>query len=124
VSLFTGRLLITAKDLGGKWSISQGESLIYENGKVVVGTLDSEISFKPGQSYVDLDYISMSQLSNFLEKQFGYRFARNAYDPNLRVTMRINVKDSLEQILNLLSVITNKNYEINKDTKEIEVRTN
>ncbi|UJH90106.1 FecR family protein [Antarcticibacterium sp. 1MA-6-2] len=124
VSLFTGRLLITAKDLRGKWSLIEGESLVYENGKVVVGKLDSEISFKPGKSFVDLDYIPMGKLSNFLEKQYGYRFARNVYEPDLRVTMRINKEDSLEQILNLLSVITHKNYEINKETKEIKVITN
>ena len=79
------------------------------------------MSFESGNQFIEINNLEIEELFKFLEKRFDYEFDKNHYTKNKRVTLRINKKDSLEQILKLLSIINNTTYEINQEKREIQV---
>jgi len=56
-----------------------------------------------------------------LENKFGYRFISNVSDKDKRVTFRIYNVDSLEKVLNVLSIKNNSAYELDEKLKIIRV---
>ncbi|MDT0689089.1 FecR family protein [Salegentibacter sp. F188] len=121
VTLFSGRILVSVNGLAKSWALIKGEKFIYKNENAIVKEFNTTLSFDAGDSYKDLNNIELEKLFTFLEKRFGYKFITSAYTLEKRVTLRINKADSLEEILNLLSIINNLNYEINQETKEIGI---
>lgn len=119
VALYTGRVSVSIKGIAESWGLIPGERLIYSNGEAQIQNFDVQMSFESGNPHIDIESMKMEELIPFLQERFGYKFAENSYDPSKRVTLRINKNDSLKQILELLSIINNRTYEINEETKEI-----
>ena len=117
ISLYTGKVLISVEGKAESWAIAPGESFNYQNGKTTIEEFDAELSFEAGNEFIDVNNVELERLLKFLENRFNYQFQKNLYTPKKRVTLRINKSDSLEEILNILSIINNTNYELNKTTK-------
>lgn len=124
VSLYTGRVLIAVKDKVESWTLIPGERFNYTKGQSYINKFDTNLSFEFGNKFIDINNIELDKLLIFLEKRFGYKFKKDDYTKEKRVTLRINENDSLQEILKLLSTINNTNHEMNTETKEIEVTTN
>lgn len=121
ISLYTGRVLVSIKNRADSWGIIPGESLVYIGGKACIKEFDSSLSFESGNEFIDINNIELENLFHFLSKRFDYKFKKNIYTKDKRVTLRINKKDSLEQIIKILTIINHTTYEINPETKEIQV---
>jgi hypothetical protein len=121
ISLYTGRVLVSVKGKAESWGLIPGESFVYREGKAYVEKFDTNLSFESGNRFVDINNLEIEELFKFLEKRFNYEFDKNHYTKNKWVTLRINKKDTLEQILKLLSIINNTTYEINQEKREIQV---
>ncbi|WP_373059392.1 FecR family protein [Zunongwangia sp. H14] len=121
VTLFSGRILVSVDGLEKSWALIKGEKFIYENERALIRRFNTTLHFDDNVSYKDLNNIELEKLFEWLEKRFGYEFLTNDYTQEKRVTLRINKEDSLKDILNLLSIINNLNYEVNKETKKIEI---
>lgn len=117
ISLFEGKVLVSVKGKVESWAIVPGESFAFENGCVLIEEFDSELSFASGNEFIDVNNIALERLLKFLENRYDCQFEKTSYTHTKRVTLRINKSDSLEQILKILSIINNTNYELNKTTK-------
>jgi len=121
IFLYTGRVMVSVKGKAESWGLIPGESFVYSEGKTYVEKFDTNLSFESGNQFIDINNLGIEELFKFLEKRFDYEFDKNYYTKNKRVTLRINKKDTLKQILKLLSIINNTTYEISQEKKEIQV---
>jgi hypothetical protein len=121
VSVFSGRALISVKDISASFAIISGETFLSNNGKIDVKTFDTNLSFEGGNQYIDFNYIKMEKLFSLLEDRFDHQFIVDSLTNSKRVTLRINKTDSLSDILNLLSIINHSAYEIDKENNRTEV---
>jgi len=124
ISLYTGKVLVSVEGNTESWAIVPGESFIYENGETFIEEFDADFSFDAGNESIDVNDIELERLLNFLEERFKYKFKNETHVKNKNVTLRINKTDSLEQILVILSIINNSNYEVNSTTKQILISEN
>lgn len=121
ISLYTGRLMVSVKGQAESLGLIPGESLSYRKGKTEIKKFDAILSFDLRNTFIDVNNMKLEQLINFLRKRFNYEFESSSYDNNERVTLRINKEDSLDEILNILSIINNMNYEIDEKNRKVEV---
>ncbi|WP_081210662.1 FecR family protein [Salegentibacter sediminis] len=121
VTLFSGRVLVSIKDKAESFAIIPGESLVYKNGRTSIEKFETILSFEAGNKFIDVNYLEIEKLFDFLSDRFGYEFHTDSIMENKRVTLRINKSDSLEQVLNILSIINKTNYEVNKEQKKVTI---
>lgn len=121
VTLFTGRVLVSVKDRAESWALIPGESFVYKKGRASVERFETILSFEAGNKFIDVNYVKLDKVLDFLEERYGYEFDMETIPVNKRVTLRINESDSLEQILNVLSIINNTNYEMNPTEKKVKL---
>jgi hypothetical protein len=121
IFLYTGRVIVSVKSKAESWGLIPGESFVYSGGKAYIKKFDNNLSFESGNQFIDINNLELEELFKFLKKRFDYDIDKNYYTKNKSVTLRINKKDNLEQILKLLSIINNTTYEINQETKKIQV---
>ena len=121
ISLYSGRVLITIKDKVEAWALIPGESFSYQNGQTAVEKFETILSFDAGNNYIDVNYVEVKELLQFLSKRFNYSIQAVDEMGVKRVTLRINKTDSLEQILEVLSIINKTNYEVNHEQKQVRI---
>ncbi|MGB7841437.1 MAG: FecR domain-containing protein [Salinimicrobium sp.] len=121
VSLFSGRVLVSVKNRAESWALIPGESFVYKKGRASVERFETILSFEAGNKFIDVNYVELDKVIEFLEKRYGYEFEMGSIPGYKRVTLRINRADSLEQILNVLSIINNTDYEMNPTEKKVKL---
>lgn len=121
VTLFSGRVLVSIKDKAESFAIIPGESFVYRNGRTSIEKFETILSFEAGNKFIDVNYLELDKLFGFLSDRFGYEFYTDSVMKNKRVTLRINKSDSLEQVLNILSIINKTNYEVNQEQKKVTI---
>lgn len=121
ISLYTGKVTVSINGTKESFDVVPGESLVYEGGKISIKTFETSLSFEAGNEYVDINHLELEKVFDFLEERFDYNFERDSLPETMRVTLRINRSDSLDQILKLLSIINKTDYEVNHKTKRIQV---
>lgn len=121
VSLFTGSVSVAVKNKTEPQKIVPGERFVYQEGNVLIENFDVNLSFKSGNEYVDVDSVKLTKLYNFLGDRFDYKFEIDSKIKNTKVTLRIEKSDSLEQLLKILSIISNTAYEVNQATRNIQI---
>ena len=121
VSLYTGRVLVSVKDRSESWALIPGESFIYKKGRASVERFETVLSFEAGNKFIDVNYVELDKVLEFLGERYGYNFEMESISGKKRVTLRINKSDSLERILNVLSIINNTSYEMNPTKKKVKL---
>lgn len=120
ISLFTGRIEVSGVDKMSTWNLVPGEMLLYSGGKARIEKFDNNLSFGPGEAFIDIDNLKLEKLFAFLEKRFDVDLRTKNSIEDKRVTLRINRRDSLQHILKILSTINHTTYEVNLKTEEIQ----
>jgi len=110
VELFEGSVQMNVKGQDQKWILKPGEKFTYGNQIASV----SEFS-----RFVDFDNENLSVISHYIEENYGYKVVLPKENQNQKITIRINRKEDLKTILQLLSEMYNLNFEINEDLKQI-----
>lgn len=110
VELFEGSVQMNVKGQNQKWILKPGEKFTYGNQTASV----SEFS-----RFVDFDNENLSAISHYIEENYGYKVVLPKENQNQKITIRINRKEDLKTILQLLSEMYNLNFEINEDLKQI-----
>lgn len=121
ISLYTGKVTVSINGTKDSFDVVPGERLVYESGKISIETFETSLSFEAGNEYVDINHLELEKVFDFLEERFGYSFDKDSSPGTMRVTLRVNRSDSLDQILKLLSIINKTDYEVNHKTKRIQV---
>ncbi len=110
VELFEGSVQMNVKGQNQKWILKPGEKFTYGNQTASV------TEFSP---FIDFDNEKLSAVSLYIEETYGYKVRLPEENQDQKITIRINKKEDLKTILQLLSEMYNLNFEINEDLKEI-----
>lgn len=113
VFLYEGSVQMSIKDQVEKWILKPGEKFIYGNNVAKV------LEFS---RFVDFENEKLSSLSDYLQDNYGYKMTIPEEYNNQRITVRINKKEDLKTIVQLISEMYNLNFEINEDLKQITFR--
>jgi len=110
VSLFEGSVEMSVKNQDKKWILVPGETFTYANNTAEV----TEFS-----RFVDFDNQKLTDVSDYIQENYGYKVIIPAEYSNQRITVRINKKEDLKIIVQLISEMYNLNFEINDELKEV-----
>ena len=110
VALFEGSVEMSVKDQTQKWILVPGEKFTYANNTVEVSEFEI---------FTDFENEKLTVLAAYIKTNYGYtvKFPKEYYDQH--ITLRINKKEDLEIIIQLISEMYNLNFEINEDLKQI-----
>lgn len=113
VELYEGSVQMNVKDQDKKWILKPGEKFIYGNNTAEVS------QFK---RFTDFENEKLSVVSDYIMANYGYKMTiPHEYD-NQRITVRINKKEDLKTIVQLISEMYNLKFEINEELKQITFR--
>ncbi|MEL1255248.1 FecR family protein [Flavobacterium sp. DGU38] len=110
VELYEGSVQMNVKGQEKKWILKPGEKFTYGNESASV----TEFS-----RFIDFDNEKLSAVSEYIEENYGYKVILPKDHLNQKITIRINKKEDLKTILQLISEMYNLNFELNEDLKQI-----
>lgn len=113
VELYEGSVQMNVKDQTQKWILKPGDKFTYGN------KIASVIEFN---RFMDFDNEKLTVVSDYIEANYGYKMIIPQEYTNQRITVRINKKEDLKTIVQLLSEMYNLNFEINDELKQITFR--
>ncbi|MBF4518647.1 FecR family protein [Flavobacterium sp. ANB] len=110
VELYEGSVQMSVKNQTEKWILKPGEKFTYGNKTALVTEFNR---------FMDFDNEKLSVVSTYIESNYGYKVTIPAEYSNQRITVRINKKEDLNTIVQLISEMYNLNFEINEKVKQI-----
>ncbi|MWB94105.1 iron dicitrate transport regulator FecR [Flavobacterium sp. GA093] len=110
VQLYEGSVQMNVKNQKQTWILKPGDKFIYGNKTALV----TEFS-----RFVDFENENLSVLSAYIESNYGYKVIIPQEYSNQRITVRINKKEELKTIIQLIAEMYNLNVEINEKLKQI-----
>ncbi|KQB42678.1 FecR anti-FecI sigma factor [Flavobacterium aquidurense] len=110
VALYEGSVEMTVKDQNKSWILKPGEKFTYYNKIALVADFSR---------FIDFENEKLSVLSTYIETNYGYHVTIPQEYYNQRITVRINKKEDLKTIIQLISEMYNLNYEVNENLKQI-----
>jgi transmembrane sensor len=110
VELYEGSVEMSVKNQNKKWILKPGEKFTYGNKAALVTGFNR---------FIDFDNEKLSVVSTYIESNYGYKVTIPQQYSNQRITVRINKKEDLKTIIQLISEMYNLNYEVNEKLKQI-----
>lgn len=110
IELYEGSVEMSVKNQTKKWILKPGEKFTYGNETAVVAGFDR---------FVDFDNENLSAVSTYIESNYGYKVTIPQQYDNQKITVRINKKEDLTTIVQLIAEMYNLNFEINEKVKQI-----
>ena len=110
VALYEGSVQLSVKNNNNKWILKPGEKFTYGNNISSVAKFDR---------FMDFENQKLSVVTNYIESNYGYKVIIPKEYYNQRMTFRINKKEDLKTILELISEMYNLNVEVNEKIKQI-----
>ncbi|CAC9974707.1 FecR family protein [Flavobacterium panici] len=113
VELYEGSVQMNVKDRNEKWILKPGEKFTYGNQTPSVTEFNR---------FIDFDNQKLTDLSTYIETNYGYKVIMPQEYQNQRITVRINKKEDLNTIIQLISEMYNLNYEVNEKLKQVTLQ--
>ncbi|MFH7019259.1 FecR family protein [Flavobacterium sp. FlaQc-47] len=110
VELYEGSVQMSVKNQDEKWILKPGEKFTYGNNIALVAEFNR---------FVDFDNEKLITISHYIETHYGYNVIIPQEYNNQRITIRINKKEDLNTIVQLISEMYNLNFEVNENLKQI-----
>jgi transmembrane sensor len=110
VELYEGSVQMSVKNQNKKWILKPGEKFFYGNSTGSVAEFNR---------FVDFENEKLTFVSTYIEANYGYKVIVPQEYFNQRITIRINKKEDLKTIVQLISEMYNLNYEVNDKLKQI-----
>ncbi|GAA3780618.1 FecR family protein [Flavobacterium ginsengiterrae] len=110
VELFEGSVQMNVKGQDQKWILKPGQKFTYGN---------QTASVEEFSRFVDFDNEKLTVISSYIEENYGYKVIIPQDYKDQKITIRINKKEDLKIIVQLISEMYNLNFEINDDLKQI-----
>jgi transmembrane sensor len=113
IALYEGSVQMNVKGSENKWILKPGEKFMYGNNRAEVTEFNRFTYFENEK---------LSAVSDYITASYGYKMTIPKEYDNQRITVRINKKEDLKTIVQLISEMYNLNFEINEDLKQITFR--
>ncbi|MFH6996603.1 FecR family protein [Flavobacterium sp. FlaQc-57] len=110
VQLFEGSVEMSVANQDKKWILKSGEKFTYGNKVAEVAEFNR---------FMDFEDEKLSIVGTYIESNYGYKVILPEEYSNEKITIRINKKEDLKTIIQLISEMYNLNYEINEKLKQI-----
>ncbi|PAM93229.1 iron dicitrate transport regulator FecR [Flavobacterium sp. IR1] len=110
VALYEGSVQMSVQGGSQKWLLKPGEKFSYTDNIASVNTFNR---------FIDFDDQKITVLGAYIEKNYGYSVQFPKEYQNRKITVRINKKEELETILQVISEIYNLDFEKNEELKQI-----
>ncbi|MCI9846871.1 FecR family protein [Flavobacterium pectinovorum] len=113
VALYEGSVQMNVKAQDKKWILKPGEKFMYGNNIAEVAEFNR---------FTDFENEKLSVVSDYIMANYGYKMTIPKEYDHQRITIRINKKEDLKTIVQLISEMYNLNFEINEALKQITFR--
>ncbi|MEN2401633.1 FecR family protein [Flavobacterium sp. MC2016-06] len=110
VMLYEGSVQMNVKGQSENWVLKPGEKFTYGNGNPAIEEFNR---------FTDFDNEKLSNVSTYIEKNYGYKMIIPAEYNDQRITLRITKKEDLKTIIQLISEMYNLKFEVNEKVKQI-----
>ncbi|KAF2508085.1 FecR family protein [Flavobacterium foetidum] len=110
VELYEGRVQMNVKGLSQKWILKPGDKFIYA---------DKIAEVEEFNRFTDFENEKLAGVGHYIEKNYGYKIIVPQEFANQRITVRINKKEDLKTIVQLISEMYDLDFEINEESKQI-----
>jgi transmembrane sensor len=110
VELYEGSVQMNVKNQTKNWILKPGEKFTYGNKTALVAEFNR---------FTDFDNEKLSDVSAYIELNYGYKVIIPENYNNQRITVRINKKEDLNTIVQLIAEMYNLNFEVNEKLKQI-----
>lgn len=110
VELFEGSVQMNIQGKKQSWILKPGEKFTYGNEIAEVANFER---------FVDFDNQKLSVVASYVENNYGYKMILPEEYSSQPVTLRINKKEDLNIIIQLISEMYNLNFEVNEKLKQI-----
>jgi len=110
VQLYEGSVQMNVKDQTQKWILKPGEKFMYRNKTASV------IEFN---RFTDFDNAKLIEVCSYIKDNYGYKIVLPQEYSDQKITVRINKKEDLKIIVQLISEMYNLNFEINEELKVV-----
>lgn len=110
VELYEGSVQMNVKGQEKNWILKPGEKFTYGNGAATV------VDF---ERFMDFDNEKLNEVIGYVKSNYGYQLVLPETYHDKRITLRINKKEDLKTIVQLISEMYNLNFEVNEALKQI-----
>ncbi|QSB28994.1 FecR family protein [Flavobacterium sp. CLA17] len=110
VELYEGSVQMNVKGQEKNWILKPGEKFTYGEGAVTVADFER---------FMDFDNEKLNAVTAYVESNYGYQLILPETYHDKRITLRINKKEDLKTIVQLISEMYNLNFEVNEALKQI-----
>ncbi len=110
VQLYEGSVQMNVKDQTQNWILKPGEKFIYGNKTASVSEFNR---------FTDFDNAKLLDVCTYIKEDYGYKMTLPEEYYSQRITVRINKKEDLKTIAQLISEMYNLNFEINEELKVV-----
>lgn len=110
VELYEGSVQINIKNQDKKWILEPGDKFTYDQKTAVITDFNR---------FTDFDNDKLSAVVVYIQASYGYKVAIPSEYLEKPITIRINKKEDLKDLVQLLAEMYNLNFEINEELKEI-----
>ncbi|KFF02994.1 FecR family protein [Flavobacterium reichenbachii] len=110
VELYEGSVQMNVKGQEKKWILEPGQKFTY--GKEIAAVDEFN-------RFTDFENEKLTAVSAYIQTNYGYKMIIPEEYNNIRITVRINKKEDLKTIVQLMSEMYNLNFEINEKVKQI-----
>lgn len=110
VDLYEGSVKMNVKGNANNWILSPGEQFIYNNKSIDVQAFNR---------FKDFDNVMFTSVIGYIKINYGYSVIMPAEFRNKNITLRVNKKEELSNVVSLIADMYNLKPEINDKLKEI-----
>ncbi len=110
VELYEGSVQINIKNQDKKWVLEPGDKFTYGEKTAAITDFNR---------FTDFDNDKLSSVTAYIQETYGYKVTMPEEYLGKPITIRINKKEDLKDLTQLIAEMYNLNFEINEELKEI-----
>lgn len=114
VKLYEGSVQMTVKGNSHNWLLSPGEEFVYN---------EQEVTVEAFNRFKDFDNVPLKSVLKYIRDTYGYEVIMPKSYINMQVTLRLNEKENLTDVIHILAEMYNLTPQINEEIKKVTFKS-
>lgn len=110
VSLYEGKVQMNIEESDSNWILSPGEQFVYKNDLVSVEAFER---------FKDFNDTELRNVLRYIQATYGYAVAMPEEYLNKKITLRLNKKEAIENVVGIIAQMSNLNPSMDEKLKKI-----